>query len=135
MNLAKLDQMIQDVHDGIESPLRAYGMINEVEQFIKKAKKEIGDYAKQEAEKYDTTFEADGFKFELRQGRRVWDFKNCKEWVDTKEQLKDVEKRLKHAYQANSDGLVTLDKETGEIGELPEVKFTEPSLIVKQYTK
>lgn len=132
MNLAKLDQMIQDVHDGVESPLRAYGMITEIEQFVKKAKQEISEYAKQEAEKYDTTFEADGYKFELRQGRRVWNFKECDEWVRANVNLKAVEKRLKHNYEANADGLVTLNQDTGEIIDLPEVKYTEPSLIVKK---
>ena len=70
-------KIVTDVTDGNESPLKAYGILKSIQKELDLAIKEFEDYALQEAEKYDKTFSADGFTFERREGRRIWDFKEC----------------------------------------------------------
>lgn len=133
MKLSQLDQLVQDVYDGNENPLKAYAIFNDIEKHLKKVKQELYEAALAEAEKYgEKQFEAEGFKFEIRQGRRLWNFKDCEVWNNSKEQLKEVETTLKSQWEAAQRGLTMLNEETGEVPELPKVTYTNPSIIVKQ---
>ena len=131
MNL-DLEQMVQDVHDGNESPLKVYAILNDVLKTAKKCQDEIKDYALQESEKYkDKTFEEDGFIFEKRNGGKRWSFKHLEDWTQIKNSLIACEEKYKLAYKNKENGLEAFNTSTGEEIELPKVTYSLDSLIVK----
>lgn len=82
MNL-DLEQLVQDVHDGNESALKAFAILNDVLKTAKKCQDEIKDAALKEAELHGSkTFDQDGHIFEIRNGGRRWSFANVEEWND-----------------------------------------------------
>ena len=69
-----LEQLVQDVHDGNESPLLAWGVLSEYEKTIKLLKAEIREVVEIEANKEDKHFTHNGYEFEKRNGSIQWDF-------------------------------------------------------------
>lgn len=125
------DQLIQDVFDGNESPVKAWAILDQLEKMIKYGKTTIQNYALSEAEKYGAkSFEDFGFSFELRNGRRTYDFKHIQEWVEAEEQKKKIEDKYKQAFMNYEKGLNAVTQD-GEVLELPVVKYTNDSLIIK----
>lgn len=124
-------EAVQKVIDGEASVLEVYAAINLELKELENCKKQIEDYAKEEAEKHGKTFEHKGYKFELRQGGRSYSFKNIPEWQTYSKALKDCEERYKAAYSSFEKGLMTAD-ESGEVMELPEVTYRSNSLIIKK---
>lgn len=124
-------ELVQNVLNGDESPLKAYAILSLLQKDIDKAVKEIKEYALEEANKYpDKTFEDYGFKFERRNGSARYSFKHIEEWSNLKEQLSDVEQRAKQAYSSYKSGLTSVS-EDGEVMELPEVTYGSDVLVVK----
>lgn len=127
-----LSQLIQDVINGDEDPLKAYAILKNHEKTIKAGLAEIWDYVEDEAKKYgEKNFEHGGYKFELKNGRKVWNFKTLPDWNAKKAELTAVEARAKAAWDAYQKGVTGVDADTGEITELPEVTYTKDSLTVK----
>lgn len=124
-------EAVQQVIDGNADPLEVYAAINLELKELEACKKQIEDYAKEEAEKHGNKFEHKGYKFELRQGGRSYSFKNIKEWQTYNKALNDCEERYKAAYSSYEKGLMTAD-ENGEEMELPEVSYRSSSLIIKK---
>jgi len=57
-------ELVQNVLDGSEDPLRAYAELKQYEKLIKSCLTEIWDIVDTEAAKEDKNFERYGFKFE-----------------------------------------------------------------------
>ena len=128
-----LSSLVQDVQDGNENPLRAWAVITEIEKYIEQCKEATKVFVAEEANKYpEMRFEANGFVVEKRNGRAVWDFKNCKSWVEKNKILKDHEEILKHSYQIYNKGGVIGVNEDGEQVEIPSVKYTDQTIIVRE---
>ncbi len=128
MNVA---QLVQDVIDGNESPLKAYAIIKEKIKHYSNCLKEIEGAAIQEAEKYeDKKFEASGYVFEFREGRATYNYKYIPEWVKLNAQLKEIEEKAKAAARNYGKGVLSVTDDGEEI--LPaKVNYSKPTLIVK----
>lgn len=124
-------QMVQDVLDGKENPLKAYAILKDRKSNLEKCIKEIEEHAFEEASKYnEKTFEDMGFKFELRDGSRRYNFRSVPKWREYNDQIKYFEKSLKDAANAYQKGKTMID-DNGEVVPVPEVTYTKPSISVK----
>lgn len=125
LNTMALEQMVQDVIDGNENPLKAYGILKMLENKIGNYVKEIEDSAKDEAEKFNSnTFEDSGFIFEKRKGGKVYDFKGIAEFDIATSHLNSVKEKYKTLGGSP-------DEETGELLPSPKITYRKDSLIVK----
>ena len=129
-NYLNISQLAQDVFDGIEDPLKAYGIAKAFLKEVTDATKLIEEAALDEASKHEKTFIHEGYKFERRNGARRFDFKHLPDWAEKKQELSDIEGKYKSAYQSFERGLKQVT-EDGEVIELPKVTFSKDSLIVK----
>jgi len=123
-------ELTQNVIDGTEDPLMALSILKGLQNEIKSCIAEVEPSAIAEAEKYEKTFEHKGLKIELRQGRKVWNFKNLPEWQKAEKAKIDCEEQYKAAYSNFEKGLSAV-KQDGEVLELPEVTYGKPSIIIK----
>lgn len=135
MNLEQIGQLVQDVHDGNENPLKAYGVLKDIENYVKTCIKEVNDVALMEAQKFDKTFEDAGYKFERRNGATRWNFDNVLEVQEAKAKVKMLEAKYKSAYKSKTNGVEVFDHETGELMQLPTVTYSKDSLIFKGFVK
>lgn len=120
---------VQKVVDGELDPLEIYAQFKEFEKFFKDCKDAVQEVAINEAEKYgEKSFTHKDYHFELREGRRSYDFKAIPQWNEIKAKLKDIETKSKAA--ANNGGSF-LDEETGELIEACQIKYSSPSLVTK----
>lgn len=72
-----------------------------------------------------------GAKFEFRNGRKMFDFKGIDEVEKANQELKAIKDKYQSAWENRQKGLVPIDEETGEILNLPVVKYGKSSLVVK----
>jgi hypothetical protein len=70
-NFLNITQLAQDVFDGTEDPLKAYGLAKDYLKVVTDSVKAIEEAALDEAAKYEKTFIHEGFKFEKRNGAKV----------------------------------------------------------------
>lgn len=128
LNTRALEQMVQDVHDGNENPLKAYGILKGLEGKIKKYLEEVKGAALDEADKrQEKVFEDSGFIFEKRQGRKMYSFKGIQEYEVAKNHVKEVEEKYKKMLSSG----IEVDEETGEVVKLPTITYGSDMLIVK----
>ena len=128
METDRLSQLVQDVHEGHESGLKALGTLKEQMAFIKDCIEEIESLAMEEAQKYnESQFQAFGYKITVRKGGRVWNFKKCPQWALKKAELVEIETGLKGIYEAHKIGTTPVDDQ-GEIMTLPAVTEREDSI-------
>lgn len=126
-----LNFLVWSVVNGEQNALEVFAVVKTIEKLFTDAKKKIDEFALTESERYNqSTFEAFGQKFELRNGGTTFDYKGIKEWEEAKKNLSDIEEKYKQAFISYEKGLlnVTLD---GEELTLPKVSYRKSSLIVK----
>lgn len=100
-------------------------MIKEINHFESENYNEIEISAKEHQNEFR------GAKFEFRAGRKTFDFSEINEVVDAKKKAKEVEAKYKTAWQLNQKGTSALDEDTGEILQIPTVKYGKSSMVVK----
>jgi len=130
----QLTAVVESVEDGHADPIEAYHHLTQIAKLAKECADQIRDIAVTEAEKHpEKTFEQNGLKITLNSGRRSFDFKECRSWVEVKEQLKEREIVLKRNWEfANANpGAMAADADGVEI-ELPKVTYSKPSLIINE---
>ena len=133
--MINVGQLVQDVLDGNENPLKAYAVLKELSKQVSDGISQIEDGALEEAAKYgEKTFEALNYKFEVREGARRYNFKNIPEWVSASEKLKEMESTYKQAANAYEKGKTVID-DNGEVVPVPEVTFSKSSIVVKAMSK
>lgn len=121
---------VQQVVNGEQDALLIYKEIVDFEKFIKECKEQILDEVIAEAQKYkEKTFEHKGFRFQLNEGRRTYDFKHIPAWVEAYSKLKEIEERHKNASANEKIGMIVDDN--GEIIQPAVVKYSKPSLTIK----
>ena len=125
-------QLVQEVMDGKCSPYKALHFLKDFQKTIKTQIEIVEVEAFNQSEYEDKTFEKDGFKIEKRNGRKTWNFKGCKSYVDAKEKLTSVENDLKQNHSLYEKGKSSVDESTGEIGEVPIVTYAKDSMIIKE---
>lgn len=129
MNL--YEQIAEQVEQGEYNPLEAYAQLKREEAILKSCIARVIEAAVEEAEKYpEKKFEAYGYAFERREGRKMYDFKHIPAWIAAKGEVKAIEERAKAALAAREKDLLTATND-GEEAHLPRVTFTKSSLSVK----
>jgi hypothetical protein len=126
-----ISQLTQDVMDGKTSPYKALHYLKQLKKDLEIQIEIIEVEAFNQCEYEDKTFEADGFKIEKRNGRKIWNFKKCQSYQIAKDNLTEIKDDLKSNYQQFERGKQVVDQE-GEVGEIPEVTYTKDSLIIKK---
>ena len=124
-------KILVDIEDGNISPVVGYAKLKKMKDFLDKCVKEAYPAAMEEAEKQPKIFSEDGFNFERRNGRRIFNYKNITEWLRAEADKKAIEDKAKKAYALYEKGSRPVDADTGEILPLPSVKYTDDVLIVK----
>ena len=72
-----------------------------------------------------------GARFEFRNGRKTFDFTKIAEIIRANKTLKDLKKKYQVAWEMKQKGIAPVDEETGEILQVPEMKQSKSSMIVK----
>ena len=98
-------------------------------QDIKDWKSENGAEISGDAINYNNEYK--GYKIELRNGRKIFDYSEIKEIADKKTEIKELENKAKLAFEAKQKGILNIDEDGVEI-QLPAVKYTASSIIVKK---
>jgi len=97
---------------------------------IKSYKDENLDLIEKEANEYGKEGYK-GYKVEVRNGGRLFDYKHIPEWQERKESLSECEEKHKQAFIAKEKGLLTASEDGEEIV-MPEVSYRKSSIILKK---
>lgn len=124
-------QVMQDVLDGVESPYIALFMFKEQSKVLKEMIEVMEVEAFNQSVYEDKTFEKDGFKIEKRNGRKQWNFKNCKSFQLASGNLEEIKSDLKANFSLYEKGKSSVD-EDGVVGEVPLVTYAKDSIIIKK---
>ncbi|WP_435416298.1 hypothetical protein [Polaribacter aestuariivivens] len=100
-------------------------MLKEIGSFENQYFNEIENSAKEHQNEYR------GAKFEFRAGRKNFDYSKIDEVVKAKENAKAVESKYKTAWDLSQKGTSALDEDTGEILQIPIVKYGKSTMVVK----
>lgn len=132
MNNFNFAQLVQDVDEGLEDPLKALAKIKQLKESVELAYKAIYAAAIDEAKKYpENTVEAHGFQFIKKGGTTRYNYKEIPEWFELNAKLKEIEDKHKNAYTTWKKGGTAIDPETGEVIQQPIVTYGADSLTVK----
>jgi len=123
--------MAIEVQEGLTDPLVAYAHCKAIEKQLKETLEIVYASAIQEAEKYPPSFEHEGFKFQRKNGRTMYDFSGIESINEAKRKVKELESLSKQALSAGERGSTIVDDETGEVITPPKVKFTKDTLSIK----
>jgi len=126
-----IEQITQDVMDGNQNPYEALYLLKQRLKTVKLAIEIVEVEAMNQCEYEDKTFEKDGFKIEKRNGRKQWNFKQCKSFQIANDNLEEIKNDLKANYGLFEKGKSSVD-EHGEVGEVPQVTYSKDSLIIKK---
>jgi len=125
-------ELVQNVIDGHEDPLKAYTILKNAQDGIKDCLLAIEGEVSQEAAKWEEKeFKHLGYKFTKRPGRSMYNYKQIPAWITAKDNLSEVELVHKQAYLSNQKNITSVD-DNGEIIQPPIVTFTKDSLSVKK---
>jgi len=131
MRQEEIAKLVEEVEQGEREALFAYANLKALEKETNSAINQIEHLAKEEAEQEpEKTFSRHGIEFEKHNGSRRFSYKDISIWQEKNKELKDIEKKAKHAFEAKQKGMLTATKDGEEI-ELPSVKYTKDSLIVR----
>ena len=126
-----IEELTQAAISGEEDALKVYAILKDYEKTLKKCINDVQPIALAEAENYsETTFSEHGYTFTKRNGGARYSFDNISEWVDKKQELKEIEERAKQAHKAYEKNLTSVS-EDGEVIELPVVTYAKDSISVK----
>lgn len=122
-----INELVKRVKEGNQSALDVFISFKQIADYLEKAKKEIDEVAINEAEKYQNeTY--NGFKVSIVQGRKMFDFKNIKEYSEKQSELKSIEEKYKSALDGVQKGTVQIDGENwidqnGELLPFPKISY------------
>ena len=71
-----------------------------------------------------------GYTFEYRNGAKRFSFKHIPQWNAKKQELSELEKMYKQAFEAKQKGILVASEDGEEIP-MPEVSYSASSLILK----
>jgi hypothetical protein len=132
MRQQELAHFVEQVEQGETSALISYANLKRTADEYASAIKQIESIAMEEAHSYgEKSFEVQGFKFEVRNGAKRFDYSNISEWKEIQSKLKETEEKYKSAFMARQKGLLTAS-EDGEELEMPELKISKDSLVLKK---
>lgn len=123
-------EIIENIKNGSQEALPNLKLLKDFKKEFDTMVKDIELIALEEANDYDKSFELHGFKFEKRNGRATYNYKDIEEWNKVKEQLTDIEMKYKGIYSQYQRGITPID-ENGEVLPMPKVSYSKDVLIVK----
>jgi hypothetical protein len=127
-----LSVLVENVEEGIESPLKGYAVLAEAKKFIEQCMEQIKPIAVDAATRMgEKTFAADGYQFTFTDGRRNWDYKGIELWEQKNRELKEIEAMLKANAEASQRSMSQLITPDGEVLQAAKLTFSAPSLSVK----
>lgn len=100
-------------------------MIENIKSFESENFNEIEVQAKEYQNEYK------GSTFEFRNGRKTFDFKGIEEVEIAKDNAKEIEAKYKAAWEMKQKGLAPVDEDTGEVLQVPTVKYGKSVMVVK----
>ena len=101
---------------GETNALSAYVVLKEFEKDVSDALEELKELALEEAKTYEEkTFEVFGAKITVKNGAGRWKFDHIQDWNTAKNELSEIEKAAKQAYQNQGVGIMSI--RDGEIVE------------------
>ena len=74
-----IDKLHEDAFNGNQNTLVAYARAKTILNHYTKLVKEMEELAQDEADLYEPRFELEGFEFEKRNGRTMYDFKHIQQ--------------------------------------------------------
>lgn len=132
MDALNIPQLVQDVYDGNEDPIKAYAIAKDFIDSNKEGLQALYEAAIDEASKHpENTFEHEGFKITKKNGSKRFDYKHIEEWQQNNERKAEIEKKYKAAYNSFQVQLQAVS-EDGEVLELPKVTQGKDSLSIKK---
>ena len=90
---------LTDVENGNSEAILLFAELDGLEKLIKAAKAQIKGEALDEATEYGKSFELKGYSFELRAGRRNYDYSHIPKWVELNNSRKQLEELSKKAEE------------------------------------
>jgi len=121
INLLAALILFEELKKGLEDSL------DMVKQFKYENQNEIDSQAKE----YDGYY--NGWKIELRNGGKTFDFKSIPEWQEAEKSKKSIEEKYKSMWIAKTNGNPRANvSEDGEELQLPEIKYRKSSVILKK---
>jgi|AntAceMinimDraft_5_1070358.scaffolds.fasta_scaffold141727_2 ArsR family metal-binding transcriptional regulator len=101
---------------GETNALSAYVVLKEFEKDVADALEKLKELALEEAKTYEEkTFEVFGAKITVKNGAGRWKFDHIQDWNTAKNELSEIEKAAKQAYQNQGVGIMSI--RDGEIME------------------
>lgn len=131
-----VEKTIEDYNNGNVNVLETYITLKELKSFyesqidiIKGFESENINEIELEIREHHNEFK--GYKFEIRNGRKIYDFSKITEIQEKKKELKNIESKYKLAFDAFQKGNRMIDDETGEVLDLPTLSLGKSSIILK----
>lgn len=131
-----VENTIEEYNKGNVNVLETYIALKEFKSFyesqieiIKKFESENINEIELEIREHHNEF--NGYKFEIRNGRNLYDFSKISEIQEKKKELKNIEAKYKLAFDAFQKGNRMIDDETGEVLELPTLRLGKSSIVLK----
>jgi len=106
--------------------------IEETLNDIKDWQRENIDEIQNEAQGYKGQYK--GYKFEVRNGKTMYDFKGIEHIAQKEKELKDLKENHKQAYIQYQKGMLNVNTDGEEI-ELPKVSYSASYVILKKIKK
>ena len=129
LNYNQAAQLVQDVLDGNQDPLEAFGLLKRLQDNIDRCVAEIKPEAVSEAEKFGSK-QFDLFKVEFKGGSRRYYYESVPIIFDLETEVKRLKAVYKSAYENAQKGMQTVD-EDGVLLDLPTCKHGEDTISVK----
>lgn len=122
-----MENKIELIKEGYADPLPYYRQLVMEKQRIEMLIEECKPFVFNELEKL-TKEEMTERGWTINQGRTIWNFKGCPEWVELNKKLKDLETDLKARTKVSGE---VFDPETGEVLPKPTWTVSARSITVK----
>lgn len=130
MTPEQINKLAADVAQGVMSALEAYALLKSYDSTLKDALKAVEEQAFEEAQQHGKKFDLKGYRFEVREGRRMYSFKDIEPWNEANTRLKAIEEYCKQAATLWEKGKQMITKD-GEVVAPAKVSYSKPSLVVK----
>lgn len=126
------NKIADEVALGYKDPIEAYIELNELKKELENAILVVKDSLNEAVQNYEKTFQKNGYEITKVAGRQIFDFSTVKRWAEKKNELSEIEKDARLAYQSYQRGADLVNVSTGEVQELPNVKTSSDFITYKK---
>lgn len=126
------NKIADEVALGYKDPIEAYIELNETKKEIETALAMVKEVLNDSIGTFEKTFIRNGYEIHKMSGRQIFDFSTLKKWAEKKNELSEIEKDARLAYQSYQRGADLVNVSTGEVQELPNVKTSSDFITYKK---